>query len=620
MRKFVVPALIVSLLTMITVYVYTHGAGGVFHMAEQAFRDALRTKSIEQRQPDDRIKMIAIDEPSLAQLGSFPWPRSYYAKLSAKLMQAGARAVVIDLLMLDPSIHEEEDERLSEQLSTYPSIYLPVQVSLLPLQENAHSLEAAGVERPPSSIRVADSQLGHVNVIPDGDGVIRKISLGIPDEHGKMIPSIDVLAANQLLPEYKQIQWDELSGRWYRGEKVIPTENREQVAFDYFSSIYGDSTDNLYGYDRQSFVDVWNGTVDPSYYKNSVVLIGPYAASLSDRHMTPLSRSMTLYGVEIHANMVQSLVEGRFYKEAPFVWNVIALLLGISVVGWSASRIRGVQGAAAAIGIVFVFTIVWIGIYESGSVFIPYFTELCGMGASFVLIVAYRGREERRARQHVEDLFGRYVSPAVVTKLLESQAPVKAGGVRTDISVMFIDVRGFTPLSERLTPEITIQILNQYLHLCADTIFKHNGTLDKFMGDGVMAIFGAPQHLDNHAEHAVRAALELQRCAEQLRTQLEQEIELSDRFGIGIGIQSGEAIVGNVGSDKLRLDYTAIGDTVNVASRLESRALPGQIVVGEETYLRVYNRFQVTSIGALQLKGKSEEVLAYEVRAEREGN
>lgn len=618
MKKFAVPSLVVMILTMVTVYGYSNGTGGVFHMAEQAFRDALRTKSIEERQPDDRIKMITIDEPSLAQLGSFPWPRSHYAELSAKLMKSGARAVIIDILMLDPSQNERDDRTLSEQLSTYPTIYLPVQVSLLPLQEHADSLRAESVERPPSSIQVGESQLGHVNVLPDGDGVIRKISLGIPDERGNMIPSIDILAANQLLPENEQISWDETSGTWYRGAKRIPTDNRGQAAFDYFSSIYGSSEEDVDGYDRQSFADVWNGTVDPSYYKDSVVLIGPYAASLSDRHMTPLSRSMTLYGVEIHANMVQSLVEGRFYKEAPIAWNVLALFIGIGAVVWSASRIRGIRGAAAAIGIVLVFTLVWIGIYESGSVFIPYFTELCGMGASYILIVAYRGREERRARQHVEDLFGRYVSPSVVTKLLESHEPVKAGGVRTDITVMFIDVRGFTPLSERLAPESTLQLLNQYLHLCADTIFKHNGTLDKFMGDGVMAIFGAPYHLDNHADHAVRAALELQRCAEELRARLAEGIELSDRFGIGIGIQSGEAIVGNVGSEKLRLDYTAIGDSVNVASRLESRALPGQIVVGEGTFVRICNRFELAKIGPLQLKGKSEEVMAYEVLSERE--
>ncbi|CAH8772065.1 CHASE2 domain-containing protein [Paenibacillus dendritiformis] len=615
MKNYGFPLGIAALVTIIAVYVYGFGTGGTFQMAEHALRDALRTKSVAEQAPDDRIKIIAIDEESLNQLGPFPWPRSVYADMINNLMEAGAESVALDLLLIDPASDEQDDALLSEQLQRYPQVYLPVQVTLQSRQPDAESLLVERVDRPAASLHVREEQLGHVNVLPDPDGVIRHMTLGLRDENGELIPSLDVLLANRMLPEGERIRWEEEKQAWLRGDKPIPTDARHQVATDFFTSAYGYGESELNGYDRQSFIDVLTGVVDAEYYKDTTVLIGPYATSLSDKHMTPLSRTMTLHGVEIHANMVQSLLEGRFYKEAPFGWNVIALAAGIAAAAWCGNRVRGVLGAGCALLLAGLYTVIWIAVYETGSVFIPYFTEICGMTASYTLLLAYRSREERRARQQVEELFGRYVSPAVVTELLRSREPIRVGGTRCDITVMFIDIRGFTPLSERLAPEETIQVLNQYLHACADVIFRHQGTLDKFIGDGVMAIFGAPYPLERHEEHALQAALSLVKRAELLKQTLGAK-DIAVQFGIGI--QSGEAVVGNIGSEALRLDYTAIGDTVNTAARLESQAKPGQVLVGEETVRRLGSRFNMSEVGPLKLKGKSEPVLVYELLAEQE--
>ncbi|TDL57230.1 adenylate/guanylate cyclase domain-containing protein [Paenibacillus dendritiformis] len=615
MKNYGIPLGIAALVTIIAVYVYGFGTGGTFQMAEHALRDALRTKSVAEQAPDDRIKIIAIDEESLNQLGPFPWPRSVYADMIKNLMEAGAQSVALDLLLIDPAADEQDDAQLSEQLQRYPQVYLPVQVTLQSRQPDAESLLVERVDRPAASLHVREEQLGHVNVLPDPDGVIRHMTLGLRDESGELIPSLDVLLANRMLPEGERIRWEEEKQAWLRGDKPIPTDARHQVATDFFTSAYGYGESELNGYDRQSFIDVLAGVVDAEYYKDTTVLIGPYATSLSDKHMTPLSRTMTLHGVEIHANMIQSLLEGRFYKEAPFGWNVLALAAGIAAAAWCGNRVRGVLGAGCALLLAGLYTVIWIAVYETGSVFIPYFTEICGMTASYTLLLAYRSREERRARQQVEELFGRYVSPAVVTELLRSREPIRVGGTRCDITVMFIDIRGFTPLSERLAPEETIQVLNQYLHACADVIFRHQGTLDKFIGDGVMAIFGAPYPLERHEEHALQAALSLVRRAELLKQTLGAK-DIAVQFGIGI--QSGEAVVGNIGSEALRLDYTAIGDTVNTAARLESQAKPGQVLVGEETVRRLGSRFNMSEVGPLKLKGKSEPVLVYELLEQQE--
>lgn len=482
-KNYGIPLGIAALVTLIAVYVYGFGTGGTFQMAEHALRDALRTKSVAEQAPDDRIKIIAIDEESLNQLGPFPWPRSVYADMINNLMEAGAKSVALDLLLIDPAADEQDDALLSEQLQRYPQVYLPVQVTLQSRQPDAESLLVERVDRPAASLHVREEQLGHVNVLPDPDGVIRHMTLGLSDENGELIPSLDVLLANRMLPEGERIRWEEEKQVWLRGDKPIPTDARHQVATDFFTSAYGYGESELNGYDRQSFIDVLTGVVDAEYYRDTTVLIGPYATSLSDKHMTPLSRTMTLHGVEIHANMVQSLLEGRFYKEAPFGWSVFALAVGIAAAAWCGNRVRGVLGAGCALLLAGLYTVIWIAVYETGSVFIPYFTEICGMTASYTLLLAYRSREERRARQQVEELFGRYVSPAVVTELLRSREPIRVGGTRCDITVMFIDIRGFTPLSERLAPEETIKVLNQYLHACADVIFRHQGTLDKFIGD-----------------------------------------------------------------------------------------------------------------------------------------
>ncbi|UHA72616.1 CHASE2 domain-containing protein [Paenibacillus sp. 481] len=611
MLKKAVPLFIVVVVFLFTTMLYTIGTGGPFYMEEQILRDALRSKSGVEQMPDDRIKIIAIDDHSLAQLGPFPWDRAVYAQLTEKLMKAGARAVALDLLFIEPATDIKNDKAISEQVNKYEQVFLPVQVVLRALQKETEKLQIKRVDRPSHQISVPESQLGHVNVMPDQDGVIRKMMLGLPDEQGRMIPSLGVLTANQLLPPSQQIKWDEQQGVWLRGAEVIPTNARHQVTIDYFSSPYGYDEDSLSGYDRQSFVDVYSGTIDPAYYKDTVVLIGAYATSLSDRHMTTVSRSMPLYGVEIHANIVQNLLEGRFYHEAALGWSLCALLLSVAVAVWCASSIRGARSVFFSIVLIGLYTIIWIFAYSLGSVFIPYVYALIGMVLGYALMSAYRNGEDRQARKQVVDIFGRYVSPAVVNELLCSEEPLRAGGTRQDVTIMFIDIRGFTPLAEGLDPERTLALLNRYLHVCAETVFQNHGTLDKFMGDGVMAIFGAPNRLDHHERHAVQAALELQERSKPLCAELEAEFGVSARFGIGI--QSGEAVVGNIGSETLRLDYTAIGDTVNVAARLESQAKPGQILVGEETQRRICDEYKTLSLGRMMLKGKTMMISVFEL-------
>ena len=309
--------------------------------------------------------------------------------------------------------------------------------------------------------------------------------------------------------------------------------------------------------------------------------------------------------------MIQTLLESLFYKDASKPAGIVSILL-ISLL--SIFLFEQLQRKNSF----FIFMVCSLSMagfgsafYTIGSMFVPLVYPQFALVAIYVWSLVSHYLEERKERNRVTGIFGRFVSKSVVDELLQSGEDVKLGGSRKDISLIFVDIRGFTPMSERLEPEQVIQVLNAYLDVCTKAIFKFNGTLDKFIGDGVMAMFGAPIEYDNHPEMAVRAAIEMKSQADILEQKLIRNYGIGVKFGLGIN--SGPAVVGNIGSEDLRLDYTAIGDTVNLSARLESNAKPGQILISEQTYERVKGLFQIEAIGEIKVKGKEKPVPVYEV-------
>nr|WP_296978133.1 adenylate/guanylate cyclase domain-containing protein [Thermobacillus sp. ZCTH02-B1] len=340
------------------------------------------------------------------------------------------------------------------------------------------------------------------------------------------------------------------------------------------------------------------------------MLIGPYAPGFGDEYAVPNS-NLKMYGVEIHANMTQSLIIGKFYTEAP-EWTGVLLIAALTLISLLLyERYPGLKSVFICIGLSVAYVLAFLSAYTFGSVFIPFTYPFLALFTALVWAVVSHYMNERRERNRVTNLFGRFVPKTVVDELLASREAIKVGGQRRDISVMFVDIRGFTPMSERLQPEEVIGVLNEYLDICTKAVFLNNGTLDKFIGDGVMALFGAPIHYPNHPELAVRAALEIRKHANRLEEECIRKWGVGVKFGIGINC--GPAVVGNIGSEMLRLDYTAIGDTVNLAARLESNAKPGQILISEEVYHRVGRLFKLEDIGEIKVKGKEKPVRVFAV-------
>ncbi|MEF3307296.1 adenylate/guanylate cyclase domain-containing protein [Paenibacillus sp. GYB004] len=607
----VVAALVVFLFAVLT---YTTGTGGTFHYIENPLRDALGAKNVWQREPDTSIKILKIDSKSLDAIGQFPWDRSVYAAVIEKLEQGKVKAIGLDVTFPEPSKDPKQDQALAEVMRKYGNVVLPVNFNFPAKQQSSGLLEYDRIEVPSPAIQAPKRQLAHINVFPDNDDRVRRLIVGLPEKSGEMIEAFSVKLANYALGDTEKVRWDAEQRKWYRGSSPIPVNSRNQVITQFYSEPRQEK-DLSTGYDSFSFSDVLSGKIDANMFENDIVLIGPYTTALQDEYMTPMSRAIKMFGVEIHANMVQSILDNRFWNEAGKPAGIAILALVVLLAAFLFGTFRGRAALFWFIGLSVLYIGAFIVANEALRIYLPIFYPLLTIILMYVWSIVDHYLAERRERGRVTGIFGRFVPKAVVDQMLASGNEVKLGGERMDISLIFVDIRGFTTLSEKLEPEQVIQFLNEYLDVCTKAVFKYNGTLDKFIGDGVMAMFGAPVKYDNHAEMAVRAALEMKKQTASLEERLMQKLGFTVRFGIGINC--GPAIVGNIGSEELRLDYTAIGDTVNLAARLESNAKPGQILISDALYERVKELFEIESMGEIKVKGKELPVNIYQVLAEK---
>jgi len=598
-----------TLRSLFVAFCITFVIGGMFHFnvfydIEMPYYDRA---SEETRPVDTRIVIVGVDENSLESIGQWPWPRDIHAQLIDRLIQAGVKGIGLDFLFAEPAKDPAEDEALQKALQNRPHV---VVASAFVFPERQSTENALTYEKHVTPIySLAEEQQSHINILADRGEVVRRILLGIPTKEGKMIPSFNVRLANLFLPPNEQIVYQD--GVWRKGDYILPTNERNQVYFS-FAQPPGHFT-------TVSYIDVLN--MDDAgmkeFFQNAVVLIGPYSVALGDQYLTPTSSSTKMFGVEIHANMIQAFQDGRFFHvfEGKNEWKGLLLLFVLSLSEyWLLQRMRALSAFfvfAAFVGL-YVFAVAQVN--YSLNIILPFIYPILAITSTYIWSVVSKYIVEWKERKRVTALFGRYVSESVAKEILQSREAQSIGGTRKNVTLMFVDIRGFTPLSEKVEPEEIIQVLNEYLDLCTRAVFKHSGTLDKFIGDGVMSIFGAPNNLPNHPELAVRAALEMHKGSAELASKLTKKYGYAVSFGIGIN--SGDAVIGNIGSQS-RLDYTAIGDTVNMAARLESNAKPGQILISQATYEQVKECFEIMPLGDIKVKGKEHPVPVYQVLSEK---
>jgi adenylate cyclase len=622
--------------------------------------------------PGGQVAIVAIDDNSLKAVGRWPWSREDMARLLTRLKQAGPRVIALDIIFAEKQetsalqaitslrneaikqgcspdvikLLESEKKRADVdrvlaqvlqqgsptilgyffrslggkiggieaetpmgpdflQASTYNLVRLldakPSQVRLV---------GATAIERNLPEITRAAAGDGYFNMIPDPDGTVRWFPMTVRYA-GEFFAPMSLVT----LSHYQGRAPMAISlSRWgvdeiRLGRQSIPVDRYGRMLINYLGP-----EGLIPTYSAAAILD---GTLPTDALKDKVVIVGATAVGIYDLRVTPFSG--TFPGVEVQATIMDNMLRGNFIRTPPFglvvmvlILVAIAVLLGLLLPRFSAAW-------------AFIFTLVIMEGYVGLNYFLftrqglqlELFYPLGLIVLVYLGVTMQRFLAEERERERIRKTFESYVAPTVVQEMLKHPEQLRLGGERREISILFTDIRGFTTMSEHLDPEALVSLLHDFLNPMSNIIINHAGTIDKYMGDAIMALFGAPLIQSDHPFLACRAALEMVASLEAMnRNWAEQGRPL---LKVGVGVNTGPVAVGNMGSDRL-FDYTAIGDNVNLASRLEglNKYYGTSILISEATAKAVNNSFILRDVDQVRVKGKAHTAHIYELLGEGE--
>jgi adenylate cyclase len=571
---------------------------------------------------DTSIIIIAIDDQSLTSLPSkYPYPTSFYAKMIDNLVEAGVRLIVFDVEFTEENTANPEfDIRLARSVTDARNVVLAGKI----VDElGRHNTRNSYLVPPIAPLLRSMAKWGIVNVIEDDDGFIRRYLLFHLVEDRPYYPlALHALAKLENLELPTTL--DQTSKTFRIGRHIISKVNQNTMYINFrgpaktfntysLSSVLDDSTFTLRG---DEDTDVFESHKEWGTFRNKIAFVGATAEELQDNKFTPFYNYQGLKqkmpGMEMHANALSTLMHDDFLKPIdPFV----QLLLTLFMAGFAAAitlilkPVKALVIAALQIGLV-----AWIIYLLFSNLRLVTFTPIpvSGILFSFVITNVYQIVLEQREKNRIRKTFQQYVSPAIVEKMLSTGEMPSYGGERRTLTILFSDIRKFTTFSETHEPEFVVHRLSEYLTGMVDVIFKYNGTLDKFVGDEIMALFGAPYYFEDHAERACQTALEMQTKLKEM--QKKWRGDKNSIFDIGIGINTGKVIVGNLGSNQL-FDYTVIGDQVNIGARLEgaNKEYQTTIILSESTYELVKKRAKARELDYVRVMGKTKPIRIYEL-------
>jgi len=601
------------------------------------------------------IVMVKIDDESIERmdraldLGRFPWPRDVYKDLLNYFNRAKPRAITFDILFLERDKSAEGKTRdqdfvdATQQLGnvvhaievndTFNSVPIPV------LKGGGYSLgteieEHSSFKLPFDTLSSSARMLGHTFMPLDADGPVRR-SVPFVRQGSTFYPSLSIATAMVALNLHPaDVRLDHYG--LHLGDRIIPlAEVRPEYVnrirtrhslINYRGPAFADSARTLTTYRSYRFCDLYlselqieageKPSIDPAVFQDKIILVGTTASGLHDVFQTPFGSAGAMPGMQIHASVVDSILNRSFLRPAGNKGTIALLAASTLLVGLGGVYLGFWPAVLLAMGVGFADLGAAAFCFRKG-IWLACVPAITGLTLAEFSSVAYKYFIEDKAKRQVRTLFSRYVSPEVVKELTEDPSKARLGGQRREMTVLFSDIRGFTTLSEAGKPEEVLRQLNEYFGRMVELLFRHQGTLDKFVGDMIMALFNAPVLDPEHADHAVEMALAMIRELNQLNERWKSQG--MPTFDIGIGINTGEMIVGNIGSERT-LSYTVIGDNVNLGSRLESlnKEYDSHIIISEATRQALKGSYFVRSLGNARVKGKTKEVPIYEVCASRE--
>jgi adenylate cyclase len=520
---------------------------------------------------------------------------------------------------------EEHVKRIERVRIHDPEYWYPIAGGDFPQVHGAEKLkrswikEYVGLRAPLPPIAAGAQWFGFFNTVPDHDGVIRHEPLAV-QIRGRYLPSLSAAMAaialgvkpQDITPVTSNAEDGEILYFDFDGKRQVPTDARALIDINYFAPEGH--------FQRLSIADIMDGKYD-GQLKDKLVLAAATAQGTFDQRVTPLDKITA--GVETHANALETILSRRYLVRGPLVQTAeIVTLLAMALV--FALVFTKVKVNYALPVLAFSVVAIWVAatllFWNGWNVFAA--MPLVELGAMFVLVTVYRYATEEKDKRQLRKAFQLYLNPEVMEEMLEQPASLQLGGKELELTVLFSDIRGFTTISEKLSPQALVHLLNEYLSPMTDIVFEKRGTLDKYIGDAVMAFFGAPVQTELHAANGCDAALAMMETLRRLREKWRIEDPDIPNLDIGIGINSGPMVVGNMGSQQ-RFNYTVMGDNVNLASRLEglNKEYGTHVLVSEQTLLAARKGLKdgaaycVRELDSVRVKGKKEPVRLFELRS-----
>ncbi len=662
----------ITLVTILVVVSLFLGGVPILDLVELKTYD-LRFRSRGQQQPTPAVVMALIDDKSIDMEGRWPWPRTKIAKLVNTLSQNGAKVIGFDIGFFEPSQNAQLEfiEKFSREMGAMGIDNPKVNAFVKNNQEEADDdrVLANAIKNSTASVvlgyffhmnaedinydidqRQINAQLDHISsskypliiykekemnrdpfirafapvsnlgifnqsgsssgfysLRSDQDGVVRWIPLIIKCGED-LYPPLSLLCAWHYLDKpqlmvkvaHYGIEGIQMGTRW------IPTDENGGFLINFLGSPKT--------FPQISISDVLSGGTAEGVFENKIVLVGVTASGMRDLRSTPIS---PLYpGVEVHATVIDNLLSQQFITKPKWskVFDLGAIIVMGALTGIALPRFGAVKGLLLAVGLfmLYIFTARWL--FVTQRVWLNMVFPLLVLSLNYTVLTAYRYVTEEGERKKVKGAFQQYVAPLVIDELLEAPEKLKLGGEEKELTVLFSDIEGFTTYSERYSPTEMIEILSVYYDKMTEQIFHHQGTLKEYVGDEIMAFFGAPLDAPDHAQKACAAALAMR----EQRNNLNSEWITTGRpqLSARTGINSGLMLVGNLGSS-YRFAYGVLGDQVNLGSRLEglNKLYHTEILIGENTARRVRDDFHLREIDRVRVVGRQKSVRVFELMA-----
>ncbi|HEY1406183.1 MAG TPA: adenylate/guanylate cyclase domain-containing protein [Spirochaetota bacterium] len=586
------------------------------------------------------IVILGIDEDTLRKFDEegiqWPFPWTTHAKFINYVTTGNPSAIMFDIMF---ESHKEGQDKLAKAIAESNRTFLDYQflseetdtkypdlaerINILDrvkfkVDPNDKTLPWVDEVLPPNPI-VADKAkgLGFANILPDPDHFNRRMPLLIKFK-GFYYPNIDLA----VIMHYYGITPDDIEikmGDYIKLKNIpiekmtrpnpertitIPIDNQGFIYINFIGQIGSFPHFPYYFFARE-------GTMEGNdSLKGKIALVAAYTIGMAtDVHKSPYG---DMFGIEHHANALNTILNQDFIIKLSDVQNILIMLCIALVLGYFLSRLSIISSILFTFFLILGYSITNYLFFDSKNVIIAFATPLMMIGTNFALIISFRLLTEQREKRYIRQTFSKFVSKSVVDELLRHPEKIKLGGDKKILTVLFSDIRGFTSISEKLTPEQLVDHLNEYLQAMTDIVIKYNGTLDKYVGDEVMAFWGAPVPQENHALLACKASLEMMSVLHRMN--IDWIAKGKDALNIGIGLNSGDMIVGNMGSNS-RMDYTLMGDNVNLGARLEgtNKVYGTAIIISEFTYEHVKDKVIVRELDLIKVKGKHLPVKIYEL-------